>query len=298
MSEKELQILLDLGKFTKNLREEAEEIVVEGKTALEIIEFIEDKIFEKGYLPAFPATICINHQAAHFTPFEEEIALKKGDVVKIDFGVSKNGIITDNAFTKEILTENFSKLLKENKDALYEELDKIDVGVKVSEVGKIPFDKAKSCGFDTIHNLSGHQIDINNLHCGITIPNYDNKDNTEIKDNIVLAIEPFFTTKSPIVKAEGKSNILHLKEAKPVRDIIAKKVLDYIKDNFPHLPFSKRWLLKKFEKRKILYALNILKKNNILFEYDILVAEDKDSIISQFEHTVAIVNGKKYIVTD
>ncbi|MFW5705020.1 MAG: type II methionyl aminopeptidase [Nanoarchaeota archaeon] len=296
MCELELEILKKLGTFTSDLRDEVKSIIKEGISALEIVEFMENKIFDAGYLPAFPATVCINNQAAHFTIFDEEIILKKGDVVKVDFGVSKDGNITDNAFTIEIGTNKYKTLLESNEKALNEELEAIQSGIEVSKIGAIADKIAKDAGFNTIHNLSGHQISKNDLHAGLSIPNFDNTDSTQIPQTAEIAIEPFFSTGTTRVKSGGPSNILHLVNNKQVRDIVAKKVLDYIKEHFPHLPFSKRWLLKEFDKRKVLYALRTLKLNKIIYEYDMLVSED-GSIISQFEHTVVFKDGEKSIIT-
>ena len=60
-----------------------------------------------------------------------------------------------------------------------------------------------------------------------------------VQDKCELAIEPFFTKGEPKVKNAGPSNILHLVGDRPIRDPYAKKLLKYIKENYPKLPFSK-----------------------------------------------------------
>lgn len=301
-----LQILEKLGKLTREIRKDVSKIPKEGVGILEIINFVEKRIFEKGYLPAFPCTVCVNDVAAHYTVFDENYTLKKGDVIKIDFGISHDGFITDNAFTIEVDDNKYSKLLEANLKGLDAVMEKVDYGVSMSELGKIVYDIAIENGFNTIHNLSGHQISRNNLHCGLSVPNYINNDSRVVGDDMEFAIEPFFTLGDPKVKSCGNSNILHLIRDKPVRDPIAKKVLTYIKENYPSLPFSKRWLLDDiakelrgidgFEKRKVLYALKVLKTNNIIYEYDALATVD-GAIVSQFEDAVVFSEGKKVIIT-
>jgi methionyl aminopeptidase len=306
----DFELLFSLGKFTHKLRKEVSEIVVEGKKISEIINFIEKKIFDNGYIPAFPATVSINEIAAHYTYFDEDYVLKKGDVVKVDFGVSFKGHITDNAFTVEIGSNKYEKLIKANLEGLNKIIDKAEVGVTMSELGKTVHEFAKSNGFETIHNLSGHQIGLNNLHFGLNVPNYENNNLEKIKENIEIAIEPFFTEGETRVINAGPSNILHLQRIKPVRDIYAKKLLKHIKENYPFLPFSKRWLLKEemnylkgeefsknlFDKRKLLYALSILKREGIIYEYDALKTSD-NSIVTQFEDTVVFKGEEKIIIT-
>ena len=308
--ELDIEVLERLGSFTKSIRSRVADIPKEGVNISEIINFIEKEIFDNGYLPAFPATVSLNEVAAHYTIFEEGYVLKKGDLIKIDFGVLSNGFITDNAFTMEIGSNNHDDLLKANFEGLNKALEIANVGCSVTDIGKSVDLIAKKNGFNTIHNLSGHQICVNNLHCGLSIPNYANGDNSKINDNMEIAIEPFFTYGVPKVKSVGGGNILHLKNLKPIRDPIAKKLLQYIKEFYPVLPFSKRWLVKEFvskirsgrvvdlafDKRKVLYALRILKTNGIIIEYDILETVD-GSFVSQFEDTVVFINNKKSIIT-
>ncbi len=306
MEKLDLELLKKLGKFTHLLRTEVYEMPKKGMKISEIIDYVEKRIFSNGYLPAFPCTVCVNDMAAHYTIFDEDYELKESDVIKIDFGVSYDGFITDNAFTIEIGTNKYKDLMDANLEGLNRIMDFVNIGVKMEDIGEIVDSIAKKKGYNTIHNLSGHQISKNNLHCGLSVPNYKNLDTRTIKDGMELAIEPFFTTGEPKVKSVFNSNILHLDSHKPIRDPIAKKVLDFIKENFPHLPFSKRWLVKEcretlgleggFDKRKVLYALKFLKSNKNIYEYDALATVDS-SIVTQFEDTVVFADNQKCIIT-
>jgi len=312
MEKLDLTILEKLGKFTNKIKLEVVKIPKIGVGIKEIIDYVEKEIFKNGYLPAFPCTVSVNEVAAHYTVFDENYILKKSDLVKIDFGVSYNGFITDTALTIEVEDNKHQKLLETNKIALDLALKKAEIGVPVNKIGEVVNKIATKEGFNTIHNLSGHQIGINDLHCGISIPNYDNLDKTKLSEESEFAIEPFFTYGNPMIKYGGNSNILHLKSNKPLRDPIAKKVLNYIKENYPHLPFSKRWLIKDiiktlsnseklingaFDKNKVLYALKILKFNGLIQEYETLVSVDGE-LVSQFEETVVFIDKKKVIITD
>jgi methionyl aminopeptidase len=193
-----------------------------------------------------------------------------------------------------------------NLKALNKVMDVVNYSVKMEKLGETVNSVALENNFNTIHNLSGHQIARYNLHCGLSVPNFKNGDTREVFDNITLAIEPFFTRGEPRVKSSGSSNILHLNSDKPVRDPIAKKVLQFIRENYQFLPFSKRWLLSDireklgldggFDKRKVLYALRVLKSQKIIFEYDALSSVDGE-YITQFEDTVMFLDNKKEIIT-
>lgn len=310
MDKLNLEILESLGKLTHQIRKEVVKIPKVGVDITVIIDYIEKKIFDNGYLPAFPATVSVNDIAAHYTVFDEGYILKKGDLIKIDFGISHNGFITDNAVSVEVESNEHEALLKANLAGLNAAMKKAELGVSMSDIGKVVDLEAEKAGFNTIHNLSGHQIAINNLHCGLSVPNYENFDNSIIEDNSELAIEPFFTYGVPSIKSGGGGNILHLKNYKPVRDPIAKKLLNYIKKYYPTLPFSKRWLVndivsnlrseevssEALDKRKVLYGLRHLKLHKIVYEYDLLVTED-GALVSQYEDAVVFVDGVKSIIT-
>lgn len=310
MEKLNLEMLENLGKFTHQLRKDVSKLPKVGLDITEIIDFIEKRIFENGHLPAFPATVSVNDVAAHYTVFDEGYLLKKGDLIKIDFGVSNNGFITDNAFTIEVEDKKYEKLMKANLEGLNAIMDNVELGTPMRELGKIVDKIAVDNGFNTIHNLTGHQIAINNLHCGLSVPNNDNNDSSQVADNMELAVEPFFTLGVPKVKSLGGGNILHLKSTRPVRDPIAKKLLSYIKEHYPILPFSKRWLVKEivetlrdekvskgaFDKRKVLYGLKLLKMQGNVYEYDALATSD-GAMVSQYEDTVVFVDNKKSIIT-
>ena len=292
----DIEILKKLGKLTREIRKEVSKIPKEGVDITEIIDYVEKRIFDEGYLPAFPCTVSINEVAAHYTVFDEGYILKNGDLIKIDFGISENGFCTDNAFTVEIGTQKYKDLMETNKKALDKAMEMINYGVKMGDIGTQIHKLTTEAGFDTIHNLTGHQIGRYKLHAGLSVPNYNNHSEAEVKDNMQFAIEPFLTAGEPKVKSSGPSNILHLIRDKPIRDPIAKKVLMYIKEKYPRLPFSKRWLLDSFDKRKVLYALKLLKAHNIIYEYDALATVD-GSFVSQFEDCVVFVNNEKTIIT-
>jgi len=201
-------------------------------------------------------------------------------------------------------------LIEVTKACLDAAVEVVDFGKSMASVGNVVEKVAVENGFNTIHNLSGHQIGKDNLHCGLSVPNVNNGDTSSAEENMLLAIEPFVTYGQPLIKACGLSNILQLNEDKPVRDPIAMKLLRHIRKYFPHQPFSRRWLwdeaiseslkglpeFKGFNKRHVVYGVNILKKYGILYEYDELGTVDGE-IVAQFEDCVLFKDGVKTIIT-
>ena len=231
--------------------------------------------------------------AAHYYPTDESVLLKEGDVVKLDIGVHIDGYVADNALTVNLGEDKNLELIKASKDALKEALTLFTPGIKVREIGKAVEEVIVGYGFHPIKNLSGHEIKQYELHAGLTIPNFDNKDNTELIEGQVFAIEPFATTGDGYVKDGKLSNIYKLVNPKSIRS--GREVLDFIIEEYKTLPFHRSWILEKFGEFKTNFALRILEKDGILHNYPQLV-ERSNGIVSQAEHTV-MVDDRPRIMT-
>ena len=123
---------------------------------------------------------------------------------------------------------------------------------------------------------------------------YDNGSGEELEDGI-YAIEPFATTGQGVVYDGKDSGIYILLERKGVRDMHARKVLDFIEKKYQTLPFCSRWLVKEFGTRALL-SLKLLEQADILHQYPTLIEKAKKPV-SQAEHTILLGNGKVDVIT-
>ncbi len=269
----------------------AKKLVRPEVSLLEVAEKIEGLIIEEGGKPAFPVNISINDIAAHYTPsIDDKSAFKEGDVVKIDIGVHINGWIIDTAITIDL--GDHKGLIKASKEALENALKVIKKGVELWAIGDVIERTIKKYNLNPIYNLSGHQIEQYNLHAGLTIPNFNNKSKIKLEEGL-YAIEPFATNGIGYVKDGNPSGILKIMDLKAPRDRIARKIYDYIIKEYKTLPFAKRWLYKIFPKNQVDYAINLMKKLDILYEYPILV-EKSGGLVSQHEKTV-LISDRVYV---
>jgi len=228
--------------------------------------------------------------AAHYTPIKEDkLVFKEEDILKIDIGAHLNGYISDTALT----VGNNKELIKASEEALKEAIKFARPGIQVRKIGAVVQDVISSYNFAPIKNLSGHQIKEFDLHAGLTIPNYDNGNATELEEGMILAIEPFASTGKGKVTEGKPSSIYRLLEKKPVRDPTTKKILQYIEKEYSSLPFCKRWLQQKFPTAN--FSLRILENLGVLKQYPQLPEESK-GLVSQAEHTV-LVKDKPIILT-
>ena len=108
-------------------------------------------------------------------------------------------------------------------------------------------------------------------------------------------MEPFATTGVGIVQDGKESGIYMLINNKPIRDSFSRKILEYVEEEFKTIPFSKRWIIKKFGNKANL-ALKLLERNENLKHFKQLVEQTKKPV-SHSEHTLLFSDGKAKVLT-
>ncbi len=292
MEKSEINNYEKAGEIAKQIREYCREIVKPGILLIELAEKIENKIRELGGKPAFPVNLSINEIAAHYTPSSKDETKAEG-LLKIDLGVSINGYIADTALSFD-LTESgeHKEMIKVNEDALNNVLNNLAINSEVKDIGKLIQEKVKNSGFSIIRNLSGHSLDKDLIHAGLTIPNYENNNSNEL--NNAFAIEPFLTTGAGEIYEGKPSEIFMLQKHANARDKDARVLLKFIKENYQTKPFCKRWL-EKAGLKKLDFLLPLLSKQGILHNYPVLVEKTKKPV-SQAEHSI-IIHDKIEVIT-
>lgn len=284
---------IEAGKIASEALHHGAKLIKIDASLLYVTEKVEKKVLDMGGEFAFPPQISLNEIAAHSCADpNEETVFKKGDLAKIDVGVMIDGYIGDNALTID-LGDN-ENLVKASRDALNNALKIIEPGVSLSEIGKIIQDSITKLGYSPVRNLSGHGLNQYIYHDKPSIPNFNTGDNTKLKDGQIIAIEPFASNGAGIIFESSSPNIFSLTNKKPVRNIITRNVLKEI-DKYKGMPFTTRWLVKKFPEFKVRFALRELLQQKIITGYSPLPDRD-GGFISQAEHTV-IVEDEPIITT-
>jgi methionyl aminopeptidase len=279
------QKIIQAGKIASQVKQWIKPQIKKDMPLLEIAERIENKIIELGGKPAFPTNLSINEIAAHYTPsYNDET--KADGLLKIDLGVHVDGWIADTAFSVDLENnEENKKLIEASKEALDNAIKKIKNKNSLAEIGKIVQETIESYGFSPVINLTGHEMNEYELHSGIVILNIENP-KTEKLNKGLYAIEPFATNGSGKVHDGKPSGIYMLINEKNIRSPEARKILNFIIEEYKTLPFCSRWLVKKFGV-KSLFSLRQLETNGNLHQYPQLV-ETSDSKVSQTENTILI----------
>jgi len=276
---------IESGKIASAALHYGAKLIKVGGSLLDVTEKTEEKVLDLGGAFAFPPQISLNEIAAHYCADpKDEVIFKKGDMAKIDVGVMIDGYIGDNATTVD-LGEN-SSLVDASRDALNNAIKILEPGVTLGEIGRVIQDTIIKKGFSPVRNLSGHGLDQFVFHDRPSIPNFDTGDKTQLEEGKVIAIEPFASKGSGIIYETGHANIFSVINKRPVRNIITRNVLREI-DNFQEMPFTTRWLTRKFPEPKVNFAIRELLQQGIITSYPPLLDTQK-GIVSQAEHTIII----------
>ncbi len=270
-------------------------LIKPGAKFSDVSDAVEKKLKELGADLAFPVNISLNATAAHDVPFSnEERVFTTNDLVKLDVGAEVNGAIGDNAVTVD-LTGKYEALTKASKEARDEAIKILKPGLQLREIGKVIEKIIQKYGFQPVRNLSGHSLDLYTVHAGVTVPNYDDGNEDKLKEDTVIAIEPFATTGDGIIYESSNAEIFSLVQKHPVRSQITRDALKLLEER-KGLPTSARWLSKKIGALKTSVALKEMTQLDMIRQYPPLI-EAKKGMVSQWENTVLITKTGCEILT-
>jgi methionyl aminopeptidase len=287
------------GKLASRIRDEASKMIKEGTLVIDLVEYVESEILKSGAQIAFPCNVSLNEVAAHYTsPAGDKTMIHAGDMVKLDLGAMIDGYISDTAITV-IADGNIDENYTQDEINLHEEIVEASAagleaaiataraGIEVSKIGAAVHEAISEYKLNPIFNLTGHSLEQNNLHAGISIPNYDNHDNYILEEGQAVAIEPFATNGEGIVNDAPGHYIFSYMANKPFRMKSTQRVLKYIQQNHRFVPFSGRWITDEFGDRKGAIALKQLSDAMAIYPYAPL-KEKQDCFVSQKEHTIIV----------
>lgn len=153
---------------------------------------------ERGALPGFrgyrgfPFSICasLNEQIVH--GFPNDIPLKDGDILSIDFGILYKGWYGDSAFTVGVgnIADEARHLIDVTRNSFLNGLRYARKGQRLGDISWAIQNTIEAGGLSVVRNFVGHGIG-RELHEDPQIPNFGKKeDGLLLKAGMVLAIEP------------------------------------------------------------------------------------------------------------
>jgi methionyl aminopeptidase len=212
-SRRELDQMREVGQHTGEILMKLRERVQPGVTTGELNEFAGKELNRRGLnspflnyapggLPPYPAVICasVNDEIVHGIPGSRE--LKEGDIISLDFGVESHGFHGDSAVTIPVgsISTEAEKLLKATRESLYEGINEMVPGKRLSDIGASVQKRAEGEGFSVVRQFVGHGIG-REMHEPPQVPNYGSPGRGQrLKAGMVLAIEPMVNVGSEKVR--------------------------------------------------------------------------------------------------
>jgi methionyl aminopeptidase len=209
-SKKELEVLKESGRILAIILGELKSRIAPGVRLSELDMLARKKAKEfdahpsfLGYQPEgsskpYPAALCasLNDTIVHGLP--TDYALRDGDVLSIDMGITYKGLITDAAFTVAVgkVPPAARALITSTKKALEEAITTAKLGKTLGDIGWAIERRAHKDGLKVIKNLTGHGVGYE-LHEDPVVLNFGRKGmGPDLTDGMVLAIEPMLSLSS------------------------------------------------------------------------------------------------------
>jgi len=207
----EIDILRRAGAVVGQTLEYLRSIIKPGMTLREVDTLGEEFILKSGAKPSFkglygfPASVCtsVNEVIIHGVPTDYK--LQVGDILGLDIGSIVDGYYGDAAITIPIgdISNEDERLINCSKDALYNAIDSIRVGMRFKELSSILEKSIRDAGYVPLRDFCGHGIG-RKPHDEPNIPNYvEGKINQgpKIKNGMVFCLEPMVCQKeqNPVI---------------------------------------------------------------------------------------------------
>lgn len=221
-SRREIELMRDAGAVVAGVLSKLQEIARPGVSTAHLDEVAAKLTSQAGALPLFkgvrspyarmpfPGVICasINEQVVHGIP-SNQVTLKPGDILSIDFGVRLRGYCGDAAVTVavgEISAEN-RRLMDVTKGALDLAIRMAAPGVRWSKIAGEMQKMAESAGFSVVTEFVGHGIGTQ-MHEEPRVPNFVSD---ELRANDIVLAEGMILAVEPMINS-GVSDVRTLKD--------------------------------------------------------------------------------------
>jgi methionyl aminopeptidase len=155
--------------------------------------------------PPFPGVICASKNEVIVHGIPDNVPLKDGDILSIDYGCSLDGYFADSALTVKIgkVSAEAEKLLSATEDSLMLAIDQCFANNRIGDISNAVQKRVEREGLSVVREFVGHGIGTK-MHEPPAIPNFGQpKQGRQLKPGMVLAIEPMITVGSYVTEVLG-----------------------------------------------------------------------------------------------
>ncbi|MGE0228966.1 MAG: type I methionyl aminopeptidase [Dehalococcoidia bacterium] len=209
-SKDELALMREAGRRNAEVRAILRDAVRPGVTGLDLDRLAKDEIAKRdaeptfvgygpGGRPPYPGAICysVNDELVHGIPGPR--ALKDGDIVSIDLGVTYRGFVSDAAFTCAVgeVPEETAELLRVTEASLWAGIEQARAGNYLGDISAAIGAWGERAGYGIIAEYGGHGVG-REMHEPPHVPNFGRPGvGHKLKAGMVLALEPMFALGRP-----------------------------------------------------------------------------------------------------
>ncbi len=192
------------GAIVARLLDELEQYIRPGVTTLQIENFADRFIKKAGGRATFKSVpnyhhatcVSLNNEVVHAIPRKDRI-IQRGDLVKVDCGVTLDGYIGDSTRTYVMpgASETAQRLVAVTRRCLELAIEQAVIGNRLGDIGAAIQRYAEANGFSVVREYVGHGTGIE-LHEDPPVPHYGNPGEGELlREGMVIAIEPMINEK-------------------------------------------------------------------------------------------------------
>jgi methionyl aminopeptidase len=170
----------------------------------------------KGYR-GFPGSICASPNAMIVHGIPGPYRLRRGDVVSIDVGVTREGWVADAARTFAVgkIAAEVQNLLDATEESLHAGVAQCLPGKRMGDVSSAIQTVAEGAGLSVVRSLVGHGIG-RSMHEDPQVPNYGRPGRGPmLEEGMVLAIEPMMTAGLAPVRVGGDGWAIFSQDGSP-----------------------------------------------------------------------------------
>jgi len=197
-SEREVAGIRAAGRVVAGALEAAGRAIGPGRTLKQLEQVCDEYIRSHGAYPTFlgyrgfPAAVCIgvNEEVVHGIPGHRRLV--EGDIVKVDVGVTKDGLIADGARTFAVgdVRPEVTALVAATERSFWLGAAQARAGNRVSDIGHAVQAFVEAQGYSVVRDLCGHGVGTN-LHEDPSVPNFGKPgQGMKLVAGMTLAIEP------------------------------------------------------------------------------------------------------------
>lgn len=223
-SRDEIKRMRHAGHIVALVHQKMKEVVQPGISTKELDDIAIHIIKENRAIPTFlgycgfPACICtsVNEQVVHGIP-SKDVILKEGDIIAIDVGATYGGMVGDSAWSYRVgkVSPEVDELMKVTEESLYAGVEQMRPGNVLDDISKAVEAVANRGGYGIVRQYGGHGVG-HEMHEDPFLFNYSVGDNTLIKPNTAIAIEPMLNLGcDDVVVSETDGWTVSTKDGKP-----------------------------------------------------------------------------------